>query len=55
LDQHDRGLALEYYRYNKTEKIEIKKRMAEQMGITTANLRVRAYRVRKQLEDWAGS
>jgi RNA polymerase sigma factor (sigma-70 family) len=51
LAEHDRDLSLEFYRYDKAEKIENKKRIAEQMGITTANLRVRAYRIRKQLED----
>jgi RNA polymerase sigma factor (sigma-70 family) len=51
LAEHDRNLTLEFYRYDKSEKIENKKRIAEQMGITSANLRVRAYRIRKQLED----
>jgi DNA-directed RNA polymerase specialized sigma24 family protein len=51
LSHQERDLALEFYKYEKAEKIENKKRMAEAMGITTGTLRIRAYRVRKHLED----
>jgi DNA-directed RNA polymerase specialized sigma24 family protein len=50
LSRQERDLAVEFYKQEKAEKIENKKRMAEAMGITTGTLRVRAYRVRKQLE-----
>jgi DNA-directed RNA polymerase specialized sigma24 family protein len=51
LSHQERDLALEFYKHEKAEKIANKKRMAEAMGITTGSLRVRAYRVRKHLED----
>jgi hypothetical protein len=51
LSRQERDLALEFYKQEKAEKIENKKRMAEAMGITIGTLRVRAYRVRKRLED----
>jgi RNA polymerase sigma factor (sigma-70 family) len=50
LTPQDRDFTLQLYKYEGAEKIEQKRRMAEQMGITTGTLRVRAYRVRKQLE-----
>jgi DNA-directed RNA polymerase specialized sigma24 family protein len=46
----DREIILQYYHYDKSQKIENKRNLATVFGITTATLRVRAYRARKQLE-----
>jgi DNA-directed RNA polymerase specialized sigma24 family protein len=45
----DRQLVFEYYRYEKSKKIENKKTMANVLGITVGALRVRASRIRQQL------
>jgi len=50
LHKADRDLVGEYYRYKGRQKIENKRKMAEAMGITPGTLRVRAFRVRLQLE-----
>jgi RNA polymerase sigma factor (sigma-70 family) len=51
LSERDRDLIFEYYKYEKSQKIENKRKMAEAMGITLGGLRVRAFRARQQLED----
>jgi DNA-directed RNA polymerase specialized sigma24 family protein len=51
LSHQDRELVFDYYRYDKTEKIENKRKMAQNMGITAGALRVRAFRARQHLED----
>jgi len=50
LSDRDRQLIFEYYKYDKSQKIENKRKMAEAMGITLGGLRVRAFRARQQLE-----
>jgi DNA-directed RNA polymerase specialized sigma24 family protein len=50
LPAEDREIILQYYQYDKAQKIENKRNLAAVFGITTATLRVRAFRVRKQLE-----
>ena len=51
LSRPDSDLILEYYRYDKAQKIENKRIMAQELGITTGALRVRAFRARQRLED----
>jgi DNA-directed RNA polymerase specialized sigma24 family protein len=51
LSQEDRDLILLYYQKEKQAKIEFRKFLAEQVGIETNNLRVRAYRIRNFLHD----
>ena len=46
----DRELLIRYYEYEKSEKIQNKKDIAEALGISTATLRVRVCRLRRQLE-----
>jgi RNA polymerase sigma factor (sigma-70 family) len=46
----DREIILQYYQYDKSQKIENKRTLAAVFGITAATLRVRAFRARKQLE-----
>lgn len=49
LSQEDRDLILLYYQKEKQAKIDFRKELAEQVGIDTNNLRVRAYRIRNSL------
>jgi DNA-directed RNA polymerase specialized sigma24 family protein len=49
LEPKDQELISEYYMGAKTQKIENKKKLAQQFGITTAALRVRAFRVRERV------
>jgi RNA polymerase sigma factor (sigma-70 family) len=46
----DRELLIRYYEHEKSEKIQNKKDIAEALGISTATLRVRVCRLRRQLE-----
>lgn len=55
LSSKARELILEYYRYEKSEKIKTRTRIAVEAGGGAGTLRVRAYRIRKQLEDWVKS
>jgi RNA polymerase sigma factor (sigma-70 family) len=50
LSEGDRDLLVEYYRHEKAQKIENKRRMAQSMGISAGALRIRAFRARQQLE-----
>lgn len=45
-----RSLVVEYYRKEKSAKIEARKRLAESLGIAHGALRLRVYRLRAQLE-----
>jgi DNA-directed RNA polymerase specialized sigma24 family protein len=45
-----RSLVVEYYRKEKSAKIESRKRLAESLGIAHGTLRLRVYRLRAQLE-----
>ena len=51
LSQGDQELMVDYYRYQGGQKIETKRKMAEALGVTLGALRVRAFRLRQQLED----
>lgn len=46
-----RALVIEYYRKEKSAKIESRKRLAESLGIAHGTLRLRVYRLRAQLEQ----
>jgi DNA-directed RNA polymerase specialized sigma24 family protein len=46
-----RALILDYYEHEKSLKIEDKRRIGATLGIAPTALRVRAYRIRRQLED----
>jgi len=50
LAAEERALILEYYRYEMSRKVRFREAMAAALGITTAALRVRAYRIRQQLQ-----
>ena len=45
-----RALVVEYYRNEKSAKIESRKKLAESLGIAHGTLRLRVYRLRAQLE-----
>lgn len=47
----ERALILDYYQHEKSQKVEDKRRIASAMGIAPTALRVRAYRIRRQLEN----
>jgi RNA polymerase sigma factor (sigma-70 family) len=50
LDPEDRGLLVEFYKYSKGKGIAVRAAMARALEISTGNLRVRAFRIRKRLE-----
>lgn len=50
LPSHHRELILEYYRGEKGVKIEVRRRLAEQLGLTANALSIRACRIRERLE-----
>lgn len=45
----DRWLAIEYYRYEKSTKVEHHKKLAEKYGLTLPGLRTRIHRIRERL------
>ncbi|HEY6804066.1 MAG TPA: hypothetical protein VI306_10840 [Pyrinomonadaceae bacterium] len=49
LSQENRTLVLQYYWYEKTAKIDGRKRLAKELGIASSALRLRAHRIRAQL------
>ena len=49
LSKEKRWLIIEYYLYEKAEKIEHHKKLANQLGIDIKNLRLRVHRTREQL------
>jgi DNA-directed RNA polymerase specialized sigma24 family protein len=51
LPRRQRALILDYYQHDKSQKIEDKRRIAATLGIAATALRVRAYRIRRRLED----
>jgi DNA-directed RNA polymerase specialized sigma24 family protein len=51
IPERQRALILNYYQHDKGQKIEDKRRIAATLGIAATALRVRAYRIRRQLED----
>ena len=51
LSLDDRRFVLAYYDRNKGQKIELRKRLAEELGVTTNALRIRAHRIRAGLRE----
>ena len=49
LDGDERRLISEYYQYDKTAKIDHRKKLAESLGLGSSALRIRAYRIRQRL------
>jgi len=49
LSQENRTLVLQYYWYEKTARINGRKRLAKELGIASNALRLRAHRIRAQL------
>ena len=49
--KEQRELMLDYYLHTKSLKIEHRRRMAEELGLSASALRVRAHRVRGRLEE----
>jgi len=50
LSDEDREVIIEYYRYQKTEKIDGRKRLAARLGVSLNTLRVKMHRQRMNLE-----
>ena len=50
LEPDDKAFILRYYKGDKGEKIERRKRMKEEYGLSFENLRVKAYRIRVKLQ-----
>jgi hypothetical protein len=50
LGQEDRWLATEYYRFEKSTKVDHHRMLAEQFGLTLQGLRTRIFRVRERLK-----
>jgi RNA polymerase sigma factor (sigma-70 family) len=51
LSQENRRLVLEYYQEEKRAKIDHRRKLAEQLGIAVNALRIRAHRIRLQLQQ----
>lgn len=51
LSVNNRELMLEYYKYEKRAKIEHRKALAEKLGVAQNALRIRAHRIRLNLEE----
>ena len=49
LPSEDRWLAIEYYRYEKSTKVEHHKKLAEKYGLGLGGLRTRIHRIRERL------
>jgi DNA-directed RNA polymerase specialized sigma24 family protein len=50
LSPENRRLVLEYYQNEKRAKIDHRRKLAEQLGIAVNALRIRAHRIRLQLQ-----
>lgn len=50
LEREDHRLAIEYYRFEKAEKIKHRRRLADQIGLGLAGLRTRMHRIREELK-----
>jgi DNA-directed RNA polymerase specialized sigma24 family protein len=51
LPEADRDLITGYYEHQGGEKIKQKKKIASSLGVSTGGLRIRAFRLRKKLEE----
>jgi len=49
LDQEERWLAIEYYRFEKAEKIKQRRKLAAQVALSLAGLRTRMHRIREEI------
>lgn len=54
LPPENRALILDYYRAEKSSKIKLRKQLAEKLGTPINALRIRAHRIRLQLERCVG-
>ncbi len=52
LDESERSLIIRYYCDEPGERIRNRRALATELGISAANLRIKAYRIRTQLERW---
>ena len=50
LPRDERSLICEYYRYDKSAKIDHRKKLAEGLGLGLNALRIKAYRIRQRLQ-----
>jgi len=55
LSTENRILILDYYREERSRKIELRKQLAAKMGMPLNALRIRAHRIRVQLEQCVGN
>ena len=55
LPPESRALILDYYRAEKSSKIKLRKQLAEKLGTPLNALRIRAHRIRVQLEKCVGN
>jgi DNA-directed RNA polymerase specialized sigma24 family protein len=55
LPQKDRDLIVGYYQEEKQAQIDLRKALAERLGITGSTLRLRAYRIRTALQECLAS
>lgn len=55
LPTESRALILDYYREERSRKIELRKQLAAKMGMPLNALRIRAHRIRVQLEKCVGN
>ena len=51
LNQRDRELIIKYYQEDRQAKIDFRKRLAEELGVTQTTLRARAYKIRQTLHE----
>jgi DNA-directed RNA polymerase specialized sigma24 family protein len=51
LNEKDRDLVMRWFLYDKGQKIEDKRQLAEARGVSLATLRVQAFRIRRRLEE----
>ncbi|HEX9959500.1 MAG TPA: RNA polymerase sigma factor [Pyrinomonadaceae bacterium] len=51
LPNEQRGLIVEYYRDEKSAKIENRRQIAEKLGINVSTLQVKAFRIRSRLKE----
>ena len=49
LEEQDRKLVIQYYRFDRTAKIEYRRKLAREFGLTLAGLRTRRHRICNQL------
>lgn len=54
LSSENRALILDYYRAEKSDKINLRRELAEKMGVPLNALRIRAHRIRLQIERCVG-